>query len=137
MTTFTNTPGKNLKNIHFDVLGWKSNLQFIQGEILFIHQLLNSYVFEPVTPNLFERLQEYRQDIKIVENAIKKLNDAIKKHENELGGILDCDTISYDDSYYDKHHKLKNNFEDFCKKFQTLKSKVFSYAGGVLKRNKK
>ena len=64
MTTYADIPEISLKNLHFETLEWKSNLQFIQGEVNFINQLLHSYVFEPTTPNLFEKLQEYREKIK-------------------------------------------------------------------------
>ncbi len=131
------TAEKDLKDIHFDTLEWKSSLQFIIGEIHFINQLLNSYVFEPTTPNLFERLQEFKEQIVKVEEEIQSMNQSIRKHESELGGMLECDTISCDSFYYKEHQSLKKMFDNFCKTFRELKSDVFSYAGGILKKKKK
>ncbi|AXT58149.1 hypothetical protein D1815_21175 [Aquimarina sp. AD1] len=136
MTTETNTMSSDLKDIHFDTLEWKSSLQFIEGELLFINQLLQSYVFEPTTPNLFERLQQFRQGIENIEKEISKLHQKIRKHESELGGMLECDTISCDHYYFDEHKELRNHFYNFYKNFRTLKSEVFQYAGGILKKNK-
>lgn len=137
MATEINTTNKDLRDIHFDTLESKSSLQFIEDEVLFINQLLHSYVFEPTTPNLFERLQEFRQEIKNVEEEIENLNKEIRKHESELGGILECNTISSDHYYYEEHKSLKKRFNEFYRNFRKLKSEVFSYAGGILKNNKK
>ncbi|AXT62322.1 hypothetical protein D1816_18790 [Aquimarina sp. AD10] len=128
---------KELKNLHLDNLDWKSNLEFIESEVKFINQLLNSYVFEPTTPNLFERLQEYKITMKTLEKDISKLHQEIRKHENELGGMLECDTISCDNYYYKDHLILQQDFDEFYQRFKKLKSEVFNYAGGILKKNKK
>ncbi|PKV48277.1 hypothetical protein ATE84_0273 [Aquimarina sp. MAR_2010_214] len=137
MTATNNSPEKEIKEIHFDILKWKSSLRFIEGEIHFINQLLNSYIFEPTTPNLFERIQEFKQQIVAIEEKTKNINDEIRKHESELGGMLECDTISCDNFYYKNHTLVKGEFDDFYRNFNTLKSEVFLYAGGVLRKNKK
>lgn len=133
----TNFSEKELRNIHFETLEWKSSIQFIQGEILFMNQLLQSYVFEPTTPNLFERLQGFKLGIENLEKEVKKLQEEIQKHENELGGILECDTISCDTYYAENHNRITALFKSFYKEFQTLKYEVFKYAGGILKTKKK
>ncbi|GGX18809.1 hypothetical protein [Aquimarina muelleri] len=136
-TEINGTSEKELKDFHLDILDWKSSIQFIETEIQFVKQLLNSYVFEPNTPNLFEKLQEFKDQMEDVENEIQAIHLGIRKHENELGGMLECDTISCDTVYYKEHDRLSNLFNDFYKKFRQLKLKTFSYAGGILKNNKK
>lgn len=128
---------KELKNIHFETLEWKSNIQFIQGEILFINQLLQSYVFEPTTPNLFEYLQGFKIGIEHLEKEMKKLQEELQKHENQLGGILECDTASCDNLYTENHKRITALFNSFYKEFQMLKNEVFKYARGILKTKKK
>ncbi len=131
------SPKKELKEIHLDTLDWKSSLHFIEVETQFINQLLNSYVFEPTTPNLFEQLQGFKEQIVKMEEEIQHIHKSIQKHENELGGILERDTISYDDSYYQEHELMKMTFDDFYKNFRKLKADVFNYTGGILKKKKK
>ncbi|MEW7290022.1 hypothetical protein [Aquimarina sp. 2304DJ70-9] len=128
---------KELKEIHLETLDWKSSLQFIKGEIHFINQLLNAYVFEPNTPNLFERLQEYKEQITIAEKEIQNINQSIRKHESVLGGMLEFDFISYDHSYYQEHELMKITFDDFFKNFRKLKANIFNYTGNILKKKKK
>jgi hypothetical protein len=136
MITATNNPSKKeIKEIHLDILKWKSSLRFIEGEIQFINQLLNSYVFEPDTPNLFERLQEFKKQIEAIEKEMQNINQDIRTHESKLGGMLECDTISCDNFYYKNHTSVWRTFDDFYKNFSRSKSEIFLYAGGVLRKN--
>ena len=137
MKTATTISEQELRDIHFETLEWKSSIQFIQGEKLFMNQLLQSYVFEPTTPNLFERIQEFKLEIQDIEKEVEKLQEEIRKHESALGGMLECDTISCYNYYTEDHRRMTALFSDFYKKFQTLKYEVFNYAGGILKTKKK
>ena len=136
MSAITQITEKQLKHIHFVTLEWKSSLEFIKGEIQFIQQLLNSYVFEPNTPNLFERLEEYKEQLSKIVVEADQLMKSIRKHESELGGILECDTIAEDHSYYQEHELMNVTFEKFYKNFRKLKADVFAYAANILKRRK-
>ncbi|WP_234859353.1 hypothetical protein [Aquimarina aquimarini] len=137
MTTTTIVSEKGLKDIHLDILEWKSNLQFIKDETQFINQLLNSYVFEPTTPNLFERLQRFKEQMIFIDTESENIHTNIRKHESELGGMLECDTISCDTLYYKEHESFKKSFDNFYKNFKKLKSEIFQYAGSILRKNKK
>ncbi|TPN87466.1 hypothetical protein [Aquimarina algicola] len=129
---------KTLKDLHIETLNWKSIQHFIEDEIQFSKQLLNSYVFEPDTPNLFERLQVFKDEFADVRKKIDMLKESIQKHENNMGGMLECDDlISSDHVYYQEHEKLEQRFNSFHKDFRDLKSRVFLYASDILKRNKK
>ena len=44
---------RKIEVMHDDLQNWKSYLRFIEDEMVFIQRLLDSYVFEPRTPNLF------------------------------------------------------------------------------------
>ncbi len=136
-TAVTHPLEKELKEIHLDTLDWKSSLHFIEVEIQFINQLLNSYVFEPTTPNLFERLHDFKEEVIKIEDEIIYIYKSIQKHENQLGGMLERDTISTDHSYYQEHELMKITFFDFYKNFRKLKASIFNYTGGILRKKNK
>ncbi len=136
-TVIPPSSGKALKEIHLETLEWKSCLQFIKGEIQFINQLLNSYVFEPNTLNLFERLQEYKEQITTTEEEIKSIDQSIRKHESLLGEILEFNFVSNDHSYYQEHELIKITFNQFYKDYRQLKASIFGYTGNILKKKKK
>ena len=127
---------KKVEELHWEIQRWKSNFQFMDDELLFIGRLMDSYIFEPNTPNLFERLQNYKTRIKKIDALKKKVRDQISQHENTLGGMLECTDSACDLSYYRKHDKLQSQVDACFEDFQKLKSEIFNYAGGILKRRK-
>ncbi|WP_281541250.1 hypothetical protein [Maribacter aestuarii] len=127
---------KKVEELHWEIQRWKSNFQFMDDELLFIGRLMDSYIFEPNTPNLFERLQNYKTRIKKIDTSKKKVRDEISKHENTLGGMLECTDSACDLTYYRKHDKLQSQVDACFEDFRKLKSEIFNYAGGILKRRK-
>lgn len=127
---------QNLEALHRDSQKWISTLHFTQDELNFIEKLLHSYVFEPNTPNLFERLQDYLSRIENAKRKLTSLGKLIQSYECELGGILQCDNLPPDMDIGQKHIELKGRIEEYQGKFTMLKSEIFSYAGGILKRRK-
>ena len=77
-----------VNQLHNDAIHWKSNLRFMQDEITFFSRLLNSYIFEPNTPNLFERLQDYQEKLKKAIAKKAEVTQKISKHESSLGGMF-------------------------------------------------
>ena len=117
-----------------ELQNWKSYLQFIEGEMAFIQKLLDSYVFEPRTPKLFERLETFKQHFTISKKERKSLSAIMARHENGLGGIYECTQEECDHHYYEKHQGIKEKFTDYIQRYIKLKKEVYDYAGSVLKR---
>ncbi|MGI9552846.1 MAG: hypothetical protein ACR2MT_16700 [Aurantibacter sp.] len=132
----TEAQNKKVEELHWETQQWRSKLHFMQDEILFIERLLNSYVFQPNTLNLFERLQDYQRRLHKAKDTKAMLLGLIAKHEGDLGGMLECTDESCDLGYYQKHDKLKAEVVMCLQTFQELKSGIFNYAGGILKRRK-
>lgn len=131
-----NGQSEKVNQLHTALKLWQSNLNFMQDELIFIDHLLNSYVFEPNTPKLFERIQDYLFRLKKAKKEQKILAAQIGKHENILGGMLECTDDNCDLSYYQKHDTLKAQVMECTQYFQQLKSEIFNYAIGVLKKRK-
>ncbi|NKI27168.1 hypothetical protein HCG49_11400 [Arenibacter sp. 6A1] len=127
---------KKLEVLYRDTQNWKSNLKFLEDEAQFISQLLNSYVFEPNTPNLFERLQDYGNRMTTVSQQKNVLNEQIANHEKSLGGMLECKDETCDFTYYNKHEELQNEVDRCLNSFKEVKAEIFNYAGGILKNRK-
>ena len=72
---------KKAEELHWEIQQWKSHFQFLNDELLFITRLLDSYVFQPNTPNLFERLQDYKTRIKQIETTKKGIRQRISQQE--------------------------------------------------------
>ena len=127
---------KKVEKLHWESLKWKSHFLLMEDELLFINRLLNSYVFEPKTPNLFEQLMDYRSGIKKIEKRKDAAKASLVIHESELGGLLECLGKSYDKAYQKEHETIEAEVIGCIEDFQNLKLEIFNYAGGILKRNK-
>ncbi|MET7028286.1 hypothetical protein [Sediminicola luteus] len=127
---------KKVELLYAESHNWKSSLYLVSDEVTFIDNLLNSYVFEPNTPNLFERLQKYQAQIKKNKERKIVVLDSIDKHQKDLGGMLECTDYACDLGYYQKHEAIKAEVVGFLENFQLLKSEIFNYAGGILKKRK-
>ena len=127
---------KKVEELHADFQQWKSHLNLMQDELTFIDHLLNSYIFEPNTPNLFECLQDYQTRLKKMSANRLEVCQMIAKHEKELGGMIQCTDAACDNTYYQKHEITKAESVSCLENFQNLKSEIFQYAGGILKRRK-
>ena len=127
---------KKVELLYAESHNWKSSLYLVSDEVAFIDNLLNSYVFEPNTPNLFERLQKYQAQIKKNKERKIVVLDSIDKHQKDLGGMLECTDYACDLGYYQKHEAIKAEVVGFLENFQLLKSEIFNYAGGILKKRK-
>ena len=115
---------------------WLSTVLFALDELSFIDKLLHSYVFEPTTPNLFERLQDYLARLEDAKAQLKELDLLIHDHEKELGGLLEY-TQTPDDLAFDQdHEQLWLKTKEVLGKFGMLKSEIFNYAGGILRKRK-
>ena len=122
--------------LHLESQQWASSLNFIKDEIIFIGHLLDSYVFEPDTPDLFERLQDYRERLEKIIGTTSGVTKLIGIHDNDLGGMLECKDNSCDQTYYQKHDQLKATVVELMMDFQNFKAEIFNYASGILKKRK-
>ncbi|WP_190810993.1 hypothetical protein [Flagellimonas sp. S3867] len=127
---------KKMEKLHWESLKWKSQFLLMDDELLFINRLLNSYVFEPKTPNLFERLMDYKSRIKKTEDNIDKIKSCLIIHESELGGVMECLGKSCEKAYQMEHEVIEAEVMSCIEDFQNLKLEIFNYAGGILRKNK-
>lgn len=124
------------QELHVASRKWISNLQLIDDELRFIENLMCSYVFEPDTPNLFERLQDYKERVKDIQKRKEEIGKMLLHHENELSGLLESSDADRDNSYAQRQQELQVEFLLFHEDFQQLKSEIFNYAGGILRKRR-
>ena len=134
--TKTKKETTSTQEFHATSKNWISSLEFTDDELRFIENLICSYVFEPDTPNLFERLQDYKERLQDIQLRKKDLAKWLLDHENELSGLLESQQVKKDASYAQRHRELQVEFLLFYQDFQQLKSEIFNYAGGILRKRR-
>lgn len=132
MLSLENSQEEILREFHHDTLRWKSVIGYKEDEIIFINRLLNSKAFSKNTPNHFEKLQQFKHEIKTKTREAKNFKKEISEYEAKLKGILECQDTSCDTYYWENHKDLKERFEEFDSDFNANKIKVFNYTGSML-----
>lgn len=127
---------KKVQELYLELQKCKSHIHFIDDEMQFIDSLLNSYLYEPRTPNLFERLELYKQKFAKSKKDKKSIKRLIAQHEGEMAGILECTTTSCDSAYYKKYCDFVEKFSRYLDDYLKLKSAIYNYVGSVLKQRK-
>jgi len=123
-----------IEELHQESKKWLSDLNFMADEIIFFDHLLNSYVFEPDTPLLFEDLQKYQGRLKESKKLCTKVIEDIVEHENKLGGLLEILNSTLDQAYQTKHLKNRIEIEVCLNDFRRLKKELYVYASGILRK---
>lgn len=121
-----------LKEFHEDTLRWKSIIGYTENEILFLTKLLNSKAFKGSTPNLYEKLEIFKKDLKAITEETKKLKKEVMEYLIDLKGMMECEDIQCDTFYSDSHKRFKKSFENYFLDFNEYKAQVFNITGGVL-----
>lgn len=127
-----NTKEELLTAFHKDVQWWRTTVGYFETEVQFMEQLLRAKQFKENAPNLFERLQQFKQEIGTRRAEIKNLKKELELYEDSLQGILECQDISCDIYYLENHKGLKMRFQKCYTNFNTYKAGVFAYIEGVL-----
>jgi len=127
-----NTQKELLTDFHHDAQWWRTAVGYFETETHFIDRLLSTKIFKENTPNLYERLQLFKQELNTRNRDTKNLKKELELYETKLLGILECQDISCDTYYLQNHKDLKKRFEEFYTNFNTFKTGVFNYIEGVL-----
>ncbi|MGB5645688.1 hypothetical protein [Muriicola sp.] len=127
----------SIEELHQESKKWISHLNFMKDEIVFFDHLLNSYVFEPDTPLLFEDLQKYEGKLRVSNELSSKVIEEIIEHGNKLGGLMEILNSSLDMAYQKKHSHYRLEVEECLENFRKLKTDLHSYASTILKKRHK
>ncbi|NNM17907.1 MAG: hypothetical protein HKP24_04990 [Croceitalea sp.] len=128
--------GQKIGECHHLLQNWQSQLQFITDELAFIDKLLNSYGFEPQTPNLFERLELFKTKLAQSKQEKKELLKALVAQENMVDGSFECNDGKCDDAFCRSFNQLMDKITIYFANYQALKLDIYAYAGSILKKRK-
>ncbi len=126
-----------IEELHQESKKWISHLYFMADEIIFFDHLLNSYVFEPDTPRLFEDLQEYEGRLAESKKRCSRVIKDVLDHENKLGGLLEILNSTLDQAYQTKHQQYRSEVDECLDNFIRLKTDIHAYATTILKKRHK
>ena len=122
---------EQVAQLHWKIQQWKLRFQLMDEEINFINRLLDSNAFKPNTPNLFERIMDYKNRVEKINSKSIALRTQISSHENTLGGMSEkVESPSALNTYKQNDH-LQVEVDACLGDFQNLKSEIFNYTGSI------
>lgn len=126
---------KNMDELNEDTNYWNGKFRSQTEEMVFLKALLTSNVFENSIPNLFEKLQEFYDELSELKDEKINLEEAVRNHKNDLNGMMECEDISCESFYHSEHQKLTDKISKQLALFQDLKMRIFRFCTPLLKKN--
>ncbi|PTX43560.1 hypothetical protein C8P64_2088 [Christiangramia gaetbulicola] len=110
---------------------WKSELDFIEQEINFYLEILNSSIVkETKASNIDPKyLLNQFKDIEISNDKIKK---ACKRFQPKLEEKKECEDIQCDHAFLNEHVLLRLKIENYLSKVRTTKGLTFEFLRNVI-----
>lgn len=120
------------EELHVLTEKWKSDLEFYNFELNFLHKLIDKYYIWLTNDELVAEVEAAASKIIAANKSRKTLTIESINHLRHIEEILENE-FKYDAQTFRKEHEvLENKFANFCKNFQLLKKEVFILTEQVL-----
>ncbi|QED36563.1 hypothetical protein FK178_02015 [Antarcticibacterium arcticum] len=124
---------KNIDELHADTHYWDEKFHFHSEEVSFLKSLLTAPVFKGNIPNMYEKLQEFYNELIDLKEEKMELHEAMRNHKNDLNGMMECEDISCETFYHSQHQKLAYRIQEHLDKFKQLKLEIYRFSTPLLK----
>jgi hypothetical protein len=115
-----------LEVLHEQSTEWLNEIAFWRDEAAFFYSLVVTKTKKSVPENLKEEFSKVEKElISVTADELDKLEESVTEHEKFLRYLVDCQEKDQTD-YRNKHKMLALSFEQFEKRFKSLKKNVFS-----------
>lgn len=106
---------------------WMQEIAFWYDELSFLYSLVLKKTLKSVPVNAKDRIQLIENElIKLTGGELDRLKLTVELHEKFLSNLLEGNSNVSEKFYREKHHHLSMEFEQFEKRFKSLKKEVFS-----------
>lgn len=111
---------------------WKSDLEFYNFELNFLHKLIDKYYIWLSNDELVNEVEAAARKIFSANKSRNTLTFETINHLRQIEGIMENEFKFDAQVFRDKHEQLEDGFTAFCKNFQMLKKDVFMLTEQVL-----
>lgn len=124
--------------IHEATLMWQSQLEFMQGEQLFLKGLLTKNTLLLLTETGYDMAKHLATDLLNLSVQLPEILEKVKEHRNEIVVLLDgTDEFQKEKTFQDKHLLLEVRIGTYLEKYHLLKNEIFETMGDVFKKSNK
>lgn len=123
---------KTSEELQFNLAFYESRLILLQEEWEFFKHVLGSTIFNPKTPNLFEKIELFKAEIDQHMKLTSKLTTTVEKQYKEVQLKVECDELSCDDYFLRNYHDTELELVNFLNQTAKFKSEMMEYLKGLI-----
>jgi hypothetical protein len=117
-----------LEVLHEQSKEWLSEIAFWRDEAAFFYTLVVKKTLSWVPIQAKDKIQKIEKElVSISGGELDELEKTVEEHETFLGDLLEG-KLDDEKTYRDKHKQMSSKFNDFEKRFKSLKKDVFALA---------
>lgn len=112
--------------MHNDAVFWQTALTFFLKDLNFAEELLeHTALFKGKTIN--EKRLAHLKKIEKLKVLISEFSTEINRHEEEMKNLVECDEISCDLAYQERHEQMENHFKMKANQLFSVKSEIMEW----------
>ncbi|MFT5861711.1 MAG: hypothetical protein ACI828_000354 [Flavobacteriales bacterium] len=124
--------------IHEATLMWQSQLEFIEGEQLFLKELLSENTLLLLSETGFDMAKHLATDLSNLNSQLPKILEDVMIHRNDIVVLIDgTDEFQKEKAFQDVHLLLELLIGTYLEKYHILKEEIFKTMREVFKKSKK
>jgi hypothetical protein len=115
-----------LEVLHEQTTEWLSEINFWRDEAAFLYSLVVTRTSDLVPVNSKNSFEKIEQELlNITGDELDKLENLVNDHEKILTYLVEC-REEEQGNYRDKHREMTITFDQFEKRFRSLKKEIFT-----------
>lgn len=124
---------KSIEELQYNMLQHKAILEAFNTEYSFFQYLLKSTIYKNNVINLFETLEDYKNEITYLKKRTENLIIKVKVQASKITEKLECNDLACDNYFIKEHDDLEQEIHGFVIKYTNFKSNMFQYLQSVIK----
>ncbi|EIA08185.1 hypothetical protein [Flavobacterium frigoris] len=125
------------QQLYFLTQHWKSDLEFYNGDLRFLHYLIEQYFVWFASKEHLEEMRNLAVRLSEIDEKCDGVLEKTAKHLSNLSELID-DPFKYDSHKFRTEHKeLENEMASFVKKFRKIKKETFAVSEKIIENEVK
>ncbi|WKK66211.1 hypothetical protein [Lutimonas zeaxanthinifaciens] len=127
---------KELYHLHEETANWLSEMEFMKDEQLFLEHLLSTHFLDLSSSKLYEPTRKLIKRLKEVEALGTEIVEITRKHDENIGVMLENKQASRTSKLLTEHEKIKIDYDNYTLKFRYVKKKIFALIKDIMIQHK-
>ena len=127
---------KELYHLHEETANWLSEMEFMKDEQMFLEHLLSTHFLDLSSSKLYEPTRKLIRRLKEVEALGTEIVEITRKHDENIGVMLENKRASRTSKLLTEHEKIKIDYDNYTLKFRYVKKKIFALIKDIMIQHK-